>query len=185
MTEERADGAHNGLTVVVVDMELEAATGSEAEGQLVPPAVELVSESVSPSSDTDVPVPLKEDPAQSSHSDAHLTSQDMRRAKRIRVRLLCSAKCNSALDTFVIWCHSGHVGFTTVCLFPQCVLPSKMDVQVGRTRRMAEKNPFASKIPFVISPWCYYSCDVSGYSPSLHTLLHPSASSHVRADPCQ
>ncbi|XP_075956411.1 PR domain zinc finger protein 10 isoform X1 [Anarhichas minor] len=82
--EERAGGAQNGLTVVVVDMESEAATGSEAEGQLVSPAGEPVSESVSPPSDTDVPVPLKEDPAQSSHSDAHLTSQDMRRAKRIR-----------------------------------------------------------------------------------------------------
>uniref|UniRef100_A0A3Q1EG72 PR domain zinc finger protein 10 n=1 Tax=Acanthochromis polyacanthus TaxID=80966 RepID=A0A3Q1EG72_9TELE len=41
-------------------------------------------ESVTPPSNTDLPAPLKEDPAQSSQSDAHLTSQDMRRAKRIR-----------------------------------------------------------------------------------------------------
>uniref|UniRef100_A0AAQ5YDL4 PR domain zinc finger protein 10 n=1 Tax=Amphiprion ocellaris TaxID=80972 RepID=A0AAQ5YDL4_AMPOC len=41
-------------------------------------------ESVTSPSNTDLPAPLKEDPAQSSQSDAHLTSQDMRRAKRIR-----------------------------------------------------------------------------------------------------
>ncbi|XP_071352846.1 PR domain zinc finger protein 10 isoform X2 [Trachinotus anak] len=80
--EERAEGAQNGLKVV--EMEPEADVGAEVEGQLIPPAGEPVPESVTPPSNTDLPVPLKEDLAQSSQSDAHLTSQDMRRAKRIR-----------------------------------------------------------------------------------------------------
>ncbi len=83
--EERTEGAQNGLKMV--EMEPEAEAGTEAEGQLIPPAGEPVPESVTPPSNTDLSVPLKEDPAQSSQSDAHLTSQDMRRAKRIRVRL--------------------------------------------------------------------------------------------------
>uniref|UniRef100_A0A673BB48 PR domain zinc finger protein 10 n=1 Tax=Sphaeramia orbicularis TaxID=375764 RepID=A0A673BB48_9TELE len=45
---------------------------------------EPVPEPTTPLPSTDLPVTLKEDPAQSSESDAHLTSQDMRRAKRIR-----------------------------------------------------------------------------------------------------
>uniref|UniRef100_A0A8C2X0E2 PR domain zinc finger protein 10 n=1 Tax=Cyclopterus lumpus TaxID=8103 RepID=A0A8C2X0E2_CYCLU len=65
MHSEHAEGAQNRLKVV--EMESEAAPGTEAEGQLIPPAGEPVSESVTPS-----------------QSDAHLTSQDMRRAKRIR-----------------------------------------------------------------------------------------------------
>lgn len=83
--EEQVEGAQNGLKVVEMEPEVEAAT--EAESQLIPSAGELVPESVSLSSSTDLPVPLKEDPAQSSQSDTPLTSQDMRRAKRIRVRL--------------------------------------------------------------------------------------------------
>lgn len=83
--EEHVEVAQNGLKVVEMEPEVEAVT--EAEGQLIPPAGEPVPESVTPPSNTDLPVPLKEDPAQSSQSDAHLTSQDMRRAKRIRVRL--------------------------------------------------------------------------------------------------
>nr|XP_040038857.1 PR domain zinc finger protein 10 isoform X2 [Gasterosteus aculeatus aculeatus] len=81
--EEREEAAENGMTVV--EMESEDATGTESEGQLIPPAGEPVSESVTPPSDTDAPVPLKEDPAQSSQSEGHLTSQEMRRAKRIRM----------------------------------------------------------------------------------------------------
>lgn len=81
--EERVDGVQNGLKVVEMESETEA--GAETEGQLIPPAGEPVPESVTPPSTTDLQVPLKEDPAQSSQSDAHLTSQDMRRAKRIRV----------------------------------------------------------------------------------------------------
>lgn len=84
--EERAEGAQNGLKVV--EMESEAETGTEAEGQLIPPAGEPVPESITPPSNTDLQVPLKEDPSQSSQSDTHLTSQDLRRAKRIRVRQL-------------------------------------------------------------------------------------------------
>ncbi|KAF3693265.1 PR domain zinc finger protein 10 [Channa argus] len=80
--EEQVEGCQNGLKVA--EMELEAETETEAKSQLTPPAGELVPESVTAPSNVDLPVPLKEDPAQSSHSDAHLTSQDMRRAKRIR-----------------------------------------------------------------------------------------------------
>ncbi|XP_033953548.1 PR domain zinc finger protein 10 isoform X1 [Pseudochaenichthys georgianus] len=79
LTEERVDGAQNGLKVV--EMESEAEAGTEAEGQMTPAAVPGAS---SPPCGTDLPAPLKEDPAQCSQSDTHLTSQDMRRAKRIR-----------------------------------------------------------------------------------------------------
>lgn len=82
--EERVEVAQNGLKVV--EMEPEAETATEAEGQLIPPAGEQVAESITPLSNTDLPVPLKEDPGQNNQPDAHLTSQDMRRAKRIRVR---------------------------------------------------------------------------------------------------
>lgn len=81
--EEPEEGAHNGLKVVEMESEVEA--GHEAEGQLGPPAGEPEPESVTPpTSTTELAVPLKEDPAQGSQSDAHLTTQDMRRAKRIR-----------------------------------------------------------------------------------------------------
>ncbi|KAK2846664.1 hypothetical protein Q5P01_009663 [Channa striata] len=80
--EERVEGPQNGLKVA--EMELETETETEAKSQLPPPPGEPVPESVTPPSNTDPPVPLKEDPAQSSQSDGHLTSQDMRRAKRIR-----------------------------------------------------------------------------------------------------
>ncbi|KAM4566409.1 PR domain zinc finger protein 10 isoform 1-T4 [Odontesthes bonariensis] len=80
--EERVEGAQNGLKEV--EMETDGEAGTEAEGQLEPPAGEPVPESIMPPSITDLPVLLKEDPAQSSQSDAHLTSQEMRRAKRIR-----------------------------------------------------------------------------------------------------
>uniref|UniRef100_A0AAQ5YIV1 PR domain zinc finger protein 10 n=1 Tax=Amphiprion ocellaris TaxID=80972 RepID=A0AAQ5YIV1_AMPOC len=81
--EERVEAAQNGLKVVEMEAEGEAST--EPEVQLIPPAGEPVPESVTSPSNTDLPAPLKEDPAQSSQSDAHLTSQDMRRAKRIRM----------------------------------------------------------------------------------------------------
>lgn len=80
--EEPAEGAQNGLKVV--EMEQEPETGTEEEDQLMPPAGDPSPESVTPPSNTDLPAPLKEDPAQSSQSDSHLTSQDLRRAKRIR-----------------------------------------------------------------------------------------------------
>lgn len=78
--EDESDGGQNGLNVV--EPEPDAAT--EAEGQIIPSAGEP---SNPPPSNVDLPAPVKEDPAQSSQSDAHLTSQDLRRAKRIRVRL--------------------------------------------------------------------------------------------------
>lgn len=83
--EEQVDGAHNGLKMV--EMEPEGETGTEAEGQLIPAAGDPVTESTTLPSNSDLPGPLKEDPAQTGQSDAHLTSQELRRAKRIRVRL--------------------------------------------------------------------------------------------------
>lgn len=82
--EEQVEGAQNGLKAVEMNPEVES--GTEAESQLIPPLKEPVSESVTPPSNADLPSPLKEDPSQSSESDAHFTSQDLRRAKRIRVR---------------------------------------------------------------------------------------------------
>lgn len=113
--EEQAEGAQNGLKVVEMEPEMEPVT--EAEGQLIPPAGEPVPESITPPSNTDLPGPLKEDPAQSSQSDGHLTSQDMRRAKRIRVRreTLCSPKLCSDLDIF-FGVVVAMISFTTVCL---------------------------------------------------------------------
>lgn len=83
--EENAEAAQNGLKDA--EMEPEGEPVTETEPQLVPPVEEPVPESMTPPSNTDLHAPLKEDPAQGSQSDAHLTSQDMRRAKRIRVRL--------------------------------------------------------------------------------------------------
>ncbi|XP_068601428.1 PR domain zinc finger protein 10 [Brachionichthys hirsutus] len=80
--EEQADGAQNGLKVAEMEPEVEAAT--EVEERLTPPAGEPVEESIASPPSMDLPAPLKEDPTQSSQSDAHLSSQDMRRAKRIR-----------------------------------------------------------------------------------------------------
>ncbi|XP_038145889.1 PR domain zinc finger protein 10 isoform X3 [Cyprinodon tularosa] len=71
--EERDEGAENGLKEV--DMEPEVEAGTEDEGPLEPEAE---------STNTELPVPLKEDPAQSSQTESHLTSQDMHRAKKIR-----------------------------------------------------------------------------------------------------
>lgn len=82
--EEQEAGAQNGLKVVEMDTEVE--TGTEAEDQLTPPAGEPLQEPVTSPSSMDLQVPLKEDPAQGSQSDSHLSSQDLRRAKRIRVR---------------------------------------------------------------------------------------------------
>ncbi|XP_060929291.1 PR domain zinc finger protein 10 isoform X1 [Limanda limanda] len=80
--EEHEEAAQNGLKVV--ELELETEVGTELEDQLIPPAEEPVTESIIPPSIPELPVSLKEDPAQHSQSEGHLTSQDMRRAKRIR-----------------------------------------------------------------------------------------------------
>lgn len=82
--EDHVEGSKNGLTVV--EMEPEGQTGTEAESQLIPAEGVPIPESVTLLSNTDLPVPMKEDPAQSSQSESQLTSQDIRRAKRIRVR---------------------------------------------------------------------------------------------------
>lgn len=95
--EEPAEGAQNGLKVV--EMEPEPETGTEEEDQLMPPAGDPSPESVTPPSNSDLPAPLKEDPAQSSQSDSHLTSQDLRRAKRIRVRgMILAIKINEKMS---------------------------------------------------------------------------------------
>ncbi|CAL1571017.1 unnamed protein product [Knipowitschia caucasica] len=68
--EDELDDVQNGLKAV----ELETEAGTEAE---LTPAID------SASANMVLPVTLKEDPSQS-ESEAHLTSQDMRRAKKIR-----------------------------------------------------------------------------------------------------
>lgn len=82
--EDHVEATQNGLKEM--EIELEAEGGTEVEAQLIPSAGEPDPESVTPPSNTDILVPVKEDPGQSSHYDVHLTSKDMRRAKRIRVR---------------------------------------------------------------------------------------------------
>lgn len=98
--EEQNQAAENGLKVVEMEPEVEAA----AEGthsQLLAPAADQEPESVTLTLTTDLPAPLKEDPTQSGQTDPPLSTQDMRRAKRIRVRakpflaslLDCSMSC--------------------------------------------------------------------------------------------
>lgn len=81
--EDHVEGSKNGLNVVEMEPEVQAVT--EAESQLIPAEGVPVPESVTLLSNTDLQVPMKEDPAQSSQSESQLTSQDIRRAKRIRV----------------------------------------------------------------------------------------------------
>lgn len=83
--EDHVEGSKNGLKVVEMEPEVQAVT--EAESQLIPAEGVPVPESVTLLSNTDLQVPMKEDPAQSSQSESQLTSQDIRRAKRIRVSL--------------------------------------------------------------------------------------------------
>lgn len=102
--EERTE---NGL--MVVEMEPEAETETEAETQPILPTGESLAEPVTPPSSTDTAVPLKEDPGQNNQPEAHLTSQDMRRAKRIRVRrpTLCAHRNEPV---------SQRLCFTAMCL---------------------------------------------------------------------
>lgn len=83
--EDEIEGSKNGL--IVVEMEPEVQAVAEAESQLIPAEGVPAPESVTLLSNTDLQVPMKEDPAQSSQSESQLTSQDIRRAKRIRVSL--------------------------------------------------------------------------------------------------
>lgn len=85
--EDRTDGAMNGLKVVELEPE---AMASELEGRLEPQAASAEppvegesSQPVPPQADH--LEPLKEDPTPAAQSDPHLTPQDMRRARRIRV----------------------------------------------------------------------------------------------------
>lgn len=78
--EEELGEVQNGLKAA----ELETEPGTELEGDLTSSVDVPVPESAAPPSNAEIHVVLKEDPSQSSESDAHLTSQDMRRAKRIR-----------------------------------------------------------------------------------------------------
>ncbi|XP_021175064.2 PR domain zinc finger protein 10 isoform X2 [Fundulus heteroclitus] len=81
-SEERGEGAQNGLKEA--DMEPEGEAGTEDEGPPDPPAGEPVLQPETPAANPDPPVPLKEDLTQSSQPEPHLTSQDMHRAKKIR-----------------------------------------------------------------------------------------------------
>lgn len=81
--EEQVEVSKNGPKVVEMEPEVQAV--AEVESQLIPAEGVPVPESVTLLSDADLQVPMKEDPAQSSQSESQLTSQDIRRAKRIRV----------------------------------------------------------------------------------------------------
>lgn len=81
--EEQVEGTKNGPKVVEMEPEVQAVP--EVESELLPAEGVPVPESVTLLSDTDLQVPMKEDPAHSSQSESQLTSQDIRRAKRIRV----------------------------------------------------------------------------------------------------
>ncbi|KTG44651.1 hypothetical protein cypCar_00024850 [Cyprinus carpio] len=86
--EERTDGALNGLKVVEMAAE---SMETETEEGLDTPAThteELQEEgdSFTPPPATEVPGSAKEDLSQTSPEDPHLTPQDMRRARRIRVK---------------------------------------------------------------------------------------------------
>lgn len=81
--EDHVEGSKNGLNVVEMEPEVQAVT--EAESQLIPAEGVPAPESVTLLSNADLQAPMKEDPAQSSQPESQLTSQDIRRAKRIRV----------------------------------------------------------------------------------------------------
>lgn len=83
--EEQNQAVQNGLKVAQMETEVEAAADG-TDTQLLAPAAEQEAESVTLTLSADLPAPLKEDLTQSGQSDPSLTSQDMRRAKRIRVR---------------------------------------------------------------------------------------------------
>lgn len=80
--EEGTDGAENGVKDVELEPEEDA---TEPEAELVSPAEQQLLESTTPPppSNPDLPEPMKEDPAQ--NSQWTLTSQDVQRAKKIRV----------------------------------------------------------------------------------------------------
>lgn len=80
--EEQVEGSKNGPKVVEMEP---VQAGAEVESQLIPAEGVPVPESVTLLSDADLQVPMKEDPAHSSQSESQLTSQDIRRAKKIRV----------------------------------------------------------------------------------------------------
>lgn len=96
--EEQNQAAQNGLKVVEMEPEVEAAAEG-TDSQLLAPAADQEPESVTLTLSADLPAPLKEDPAQSSQSDPPLSTQDLRRAKRIRVR--AKALLASLLDCFM------------------------------------------------------------------------------------
>lgn len=136
--EEREEGAQNGLKEV--ETETEAEPDAEGEGPLAPPAGDPAPESAMPPATTNVP--LKDDPAQDSQSERHVTPQDMQRAKRIRVRR-SSSVCGGVSRSFV----SASALQRCVSL-PHCVLPSQMDVQVGETKNRG--SMCAPKAAFVL-----------------------------------
>lgn len=121
--EEQVEGSKNGPKVVEIEPEVQAV--AEVESQLIPAEGVPVPESVTLLSDADLQVPMKEDPAQSSQSESQLTSQDIRRAKRIRV----SSQLH--ITDLSLYLRSLRCALQQSVSLPQSVLPSKMDVQVG------------------------------------------------------
>lgn len=96
--EEQNQAAQNGLKVVEMEPEAEAAADA-TDSQLLAPVADQQPESVALTLSTDLPAPLKEDPTPSSQSEPPLSTQDMRRAKRIRVR--AKPLLASSLDCFL------------------------------------------------------------------------------------
>lgn len=94
--EEQTQADQNGLKVVEMEPEV-AAVAEGTDSQLLAPAADQEPESVTLTLSADLPAPVKEDPTQSGQSDPPLSTQDMRRAKRIRVRakplLASSSNC--------------------------------------------------------------------------------------------
>lgn len=78
--EEELREVQNGLK----EAPLATEPGTVLQHELASSVEVPVPESATPPSNSELLVVLKEDPSQSSESDAHLTSQEMRRAKRIR-----------------------------------------------------------------------------------------------------
>lgn len=101
--EEQNQATQNGLKVVEMEPEVEAAAEG-TDSQLLAPVADQEPESVTLTLSADLPAPLKEDPTQSGQSDPSLTTQDIRRAKRIRVRakLLLASLLDCLMVCFLI-----------------------------------------------------------------------------------
>lgn len=92
--EERTDGALNGLKVVEMTADpVEAETGEGLDTPVThSESLQDEGDSSIPPPPLDVPESAKEDLPQTVPADPHLTPQDMRRARRIRVKFAAIPK---------------------------------------------------------------------------------------------